>query len=89
MAFRRSLRPLEARRDLERRERFTLRVSGPVREQVALAEVAVGGGAIGRTGRERLLELAHRNGGVARSHRHPTESVWPDESNGSTSTIRS
>ncbi len=34
----------------------------------------MGGGAIGRTGRERLLELAHRNGGVARSHRHAAES---------------
>ena len=71
------LRALEARRDLERRERLPLRVGGLAGQQVALGQVAVRRRAIGGTDGERRLELAHGDGSVARAHRDPAEAGVP------------
>src|SRR4051812_44284297 len=53
---------LEARRDLQRRQRFLFRVGAVPGEQVALAEIAVRGGLVGRAGLDRRAELARGDG---------------------------
>ena len=63
------LRPFEARRDLQRRERFALRVVAASREKVALTEIAVRRRAIGGSDRERGPELANRGSGITTLHR--------------------
>src|SRR3954466_15209893 len=61
---------LEARRDLQRRERFLLRVRAVAGEQIAFAEIAVRRGLVGRARLQRSPELARRHGQVAFLERH-------------------
>ena len=67
------LRALEAGRDLERGERFALRVGGAAGEEIALGEIAMRGGAIRRADGQRHLELAQRHRGVLGAHRGAAE----------------
>src|SRR5262245_50168775 len=64
------LRALEARRDLERGQRFLLRCGAVAGQQVALAQIAVRGCLVGSAGLERRAELARGDRRVALAERH-------------------
>ncbi len=67
------LRTLEARSDLERRQRFALRIGRAIGQQVAFGEIAVRRGPIRGADRQRDLELAQRDGGVLGAQRQAAE----------------
>ena len=66
---------IEAWRDLERGERLDLRLRRTIGQQIGLGQIAMCGGFVGWTERQRRLELAHRRGRLVALERQTPEAA--------------